>query len=53
VRIPPDSPRGRRIWLALGRAGSIWIVSVIGVVLTAFVVLLVLHFAGVIQLADD
>ena len=53
MRIPPDSPRGQKIWLSFGRFIGYWTMGVIALAIAAFVVLLVLHFTGVIELADS
>lgn len=51
--IPPSSESGRRIWLAIGRFLGAWTLAVPALILAAFIVLLALHFAGVIELGDS
>ena len=53
MSIPPGPGRGQKIWLAVGRFKGYWTLGVVAVVLAAILVLLVLHFTGVIHLEDS
>jgi hypothetical protein len=53
MRIPPDSPRAERIRLLLGRFLGFWTIGVVALTLTAILVLLILHFTGIVELADS
>ena len=53
MRLPPDSPRGRKLWLLFGRFTGYWTIGVVGAVTLAIAVLLILAAAGVVELEDS
>ena len=53
MRIPPDSPRGQKAWLGAGKFLGYWTIGVALLIFMLIVVMLVLHFTGIVHFADS